>query len=95
MFYLSEAPSPPLTLFSPPLTHCTYVYTVYTILLHTGKGGGRVEIIREVRGTMLHKAGRKYEHDSLYLQSINSVKHKGDIGVWCFRIHNMQYWYEK
>ncbi len=55
-----------------PLTHCILVYG---ILVHTGKGGGGGELTREkVRGTMLHKAGRKYQHNWLHLQSINSIK---------------------
>ncbi len=28
----------------------------------------------KVRAAMLHKASRKYQHDWLYLQSINSIK---------------------
>ncbi len=31
---------------------------------------------QKVRGTIVHKAGRKYQHDWLYLQSINSTKHQ-------------------
>jgi hypothetical protein len=46
---------------------------VYSILIHTGKGGGG-ELTR-VKITALRKAGRKYQHDRLYLQSINSIKH--------------------
>jgi hypothetical protein len=54
VFYLSEAP------FTPPLTHCVYVYTVYLFT----QGGGGVELTREkVRGAIVHKAGRKYQHD--------------------------------
>ncbi len=39
VFYLSEAHSPPMTLYSPPfpLTHCI---RVYSFLIQTGKGGG-------------------------------------------------------
>jgi hypothetical protein len=37
VFYLSEAPSPPITPYSVPLTHCV---RVYSILIHTGSGGG-------------------------------------------------------
>ncbi len=37
VFYLSEAPSPPMTPYPPPL-HT--VYTVYLFSIHTGKGGG-------------------------------------------------------
>jgi hypothetical protein len=53
VFYLSEAPSPPVTPHT-PLTHCIRVYR----MLHTGMG--RVELTREkVRGAIVHKAGRK------------------------------------
>jgi hypothetical protein len=44
---------------------------VYSILL-LGKGGGGRELTREkVRGAIVHKAGRKYQNDRLYLQSLN------------------------
>jgi hypothetical protein len=58
----SEAPSPPMTI-SPPL-HNVYS-TLYIILIHSGKGGGGGgELTREkVRGALLHKAGREYQHD--------------------------------
>jgi hypothetical protein len=44
VFKMSEAPSPPMTPYSPPYTlysirvyvHCT----VYSKLIHTGRGGG-------------------------------------------------------
>jgi hypothetical protein len=37
-FYLSEAPSPPMTPYPPPpVTHCMRVYSVR---IHTGKGEG-------------------------------------------------------
>ncbi len=52
----------------PPLTHwrCTYSHT---------DGGG--ELTREkVRGAIVHKAGQKYQHDWLYLQSISSIEHQ-------------------
>jgi hypothetical protein len=59
--YLSEAYSLPMTPYSPPET--LYTVRVYSILIHNGKrGGGGVELTRE-RGAMLHKAGRKYQHD--------------------------------
>jgi hypothetical protein len=56
----------------PPLTHCILVY------IHTGKGGGgggRGEQERWLGGQQFTKLGRKYQHDWLYLQSINSDKH--------------------
>jgi hypothetical protein len=34
------------------------------------EGGRGRELTREVRGAIVHKAGRKYQHDRLYLQSI-------------------------
>jgi hypothetical protein len=41
------------------------------------EGGRRGELTKEkVRGAIVHKAGRKYQHDCLYLQSINSIKHQ-------------------
>jgi hypothetical protein len=74
VFYPSEAPFPPkMTPYPRPFTHCI---RVYSILIHTGKGGGE-ELTREkVRGAIVHKASRKYQHDYLYLQSINSIKHQ-------------------
>jgi hypothetical protein len=60
--YLSEAQNP-----IPPLLPYT--------LIHTGKSGGvRVEPERKVEGQQFTKLGRKYHHDLLYLQSINSDK---------------------
>ncbi len=78
VFYLSEASSASMTPYSPPLTHCI---RVYSILIHTGtgKGGGVGELTRsrkKVRGAIVHKAGRKYQHDGLYLQSIKVYRHK-------------------
>jgi hypothetical protein len=56
MFYLSEAPSP---------------YTLYTCIQYSyshKEGGTWEELTREkVRGAIVHKAGRKYQHDWLYL----------------------------
>ncbi len=58
MFYLSKAPSPPMTPYFPPYTlYSVYVYTVY--LFTQGRGEG-VELTREkVRGAIVHKAGSK------------------------------------
>jgi hypothetical protein len=51
VFYLYEAPSPPVTPYSSPLTHCI---RVYSILIPTGRGG---ELTREkVREALVHKA---------------------------------------
>ncbi len=65
-------PEPP-----PPPTHCILVLFLYTVYLFTQ---GREEVLRigsvepERRSTAVHKLGRKYQHDRLYLQSINSDK---------------------
>jgi hypothetical protein len=40
-----------------------------------GGGGGRWPS-EKVRGAIIHKRGRKYQHDWLYLQSINSFIHQ-------------------
>ncbi len=42
--------------------------------MHTGKGGGGEVTSEKVREALVHKKGRKYQHDRLYLQSINSIK---------------------
>jgi hypothetical protein len=55
----------------PPL-HNVYVYTVYLFL--QGRGG-RVEPERRFEGQQFTKMGRKYHHDWMCLQSINSDKH--------------------
>jgi hypothetical protein len=46
-----------------------------SILREMDRGGGRGGQ-REGRGATVHKRGRKYQHDRLYLQSINSIKHQ-------------------
>jgi hypothetical protein len=53
-----------------------YTRIQYSILIHTGKGEGRELTSEKVRGAIVHKAGQKYQHDSLSLQSINSIKHQ-------------------
>jgi hypothetical protein len=56
------APTPLRTPYSPLLSslHTVYVYTIY--LFTQGRGGG--ELTREkVRGAIVHKASRKYQHD--------------------------------
>ncbi len=78
LVYLSEAPSPPMTPYpSPPYTLYTCIQYTYS---HKEKGGGvgGGELTREkVRGAIVHKAGRKYQHDWLNLRSkINSIKHQ-------------------
>ncbi len=57
----------------PPPLHIVYVYTVYTTYSH--REGGRIEPERRLEGHQFTKLGRKYQHDWLYLQSINSDKH--------------------
>jgi hypothetical protein len=53
VFYLSEAPFPPMTPCSPSPLHTVYVYTIY--LFTQGRGGGR-ELTREkVRGATIYK----------------------------------------
>ncbi len=50
----------PRTPPQPPYT----LYTCMLILIHTGRGGGRVEPERRLEFT---KLGRKYQHERLYL----------------------------
>jgi hypothetical protein len=57
---------------NPTATHCLYLLYVY-IGKSGGRGGGGQ---REGRGATVHMRGRKYQHDWLYLQSINSIKHQ-------------------
>ncbi len=48
---------------------------MHHVLIHTGKGWMGGERTREkVRGATVHKLGRKYQHDWMHLQSINSDK---------------------
>ena len=68
--YLSEAQNP---IYPPPLSHGI---RVYSILIHTRNGGGEESWTREnLEGQQCTKLARKYQHDWLYLQSINSDKH--------------------
>ncbi len=72
MFYLSEAPSL-LWPHTPPSPYTLYTCVQYS---YTHMEGG--ELTREkARGTaIVHGAGRKFQHDFLYLQSINSIKYQ-------------------
>jgi hypothetical protein len=56
--YLSAAQNPIPT---PPYT--LYCICVYSILIHTGKGGGVVDSKRRLEGQEFTKLGRKYQHD--------------------------------
>ncbi len=47
-----------------------------TKLTCKGRYGGGVAKQKEGHRDNVHKAGRKYQHDWLYLQSLNSIKHK-------------------
>ncbi len=69
MELLSEAQNPiPL----PPFPHCSIQYA-YS---HREEGdAGRAETERRLEGQQFTKLGRKYQHDWLNLQSINSDKH--------------------
>ncbi len=69
--------SPPTT--PPPVTHCIITYPCTYSHRERGGGSGR-STSEKVRGAQVHKRGRKYQHDLLYHQSINSIKYnKGDI----------------
>ncbi len=72
-------PSPPF------VTH--YMNTYGTpVLIHTGKGGRSGRWTSEKgRGVLVHKRGRKYQHDWLYLQSIKLylTPVKTTIRIWC------------
>jgi hypothetical protein len=76
--YLSEAqnPIPP----PPPYTLFMWLYTVY--LFTQGRGGRRVEPERRGERQQFAELGRKYQHDWLYLQSINSYKHLPLKSLW-------------
>ncbi len=57
------------------MPNVTVLYACIQYAYSQGKGRG--ELTREkVRGAIVHKAGRKYQHDWLYLQSLNSIKHQ-------------------
>jgi hypothetical protein len=71
VFCLSKAPSPPMTPYPPFLTHCI---RVNSILIHTREGVEGQLTREKVRWATVHKAGRKYQHDRMYLESINSIK---------------------
>ena len=65
--YLSEAQNP-----IPSPLDTLYTCTIQSTNSHREGGGGRVEPERRIEGQHLTKLGRKYQHDILYLQSVNS-----------------------
>jgi hypothetical protein len=63
----------------------------------------------KVRGALVHKRGRIYQHDWLYLQSVNSIKTpvKTTFRVWCLyrylvpdanlllgTVHGLAFWFD-
>ncbi len=61
VFICLRPPPPRQPHTSPPLTHCI---RVYSILIHTGKGGrGESQPERRLEGQQFTKLGRKYQHD--------------------------------
>jgi hypothetical protein len=58
-FYLSEAPPPYVTILHTPLTH---LYTCMQYTYSHREGGGKLTRDK-VRGAIVHKACRKYQHD--------------------------------
>jgi hypothetical protein len=65
----------PRTPYLPPYILYTCIQLQYTYLHREGGKDGRVEPERRLEGKQVTKLGRKYQHDGLYLQSINSDKH--------------------
>jgi hypothetical protein len=81
-----------MTPYSLPLTHCIRVVYTTLYLFTQGRGGG--ELTREkVRGAILHKAGRKYQHGCISsLQTIlnNSKGRHLGFGVFCsYLVHGV------
>ncbi len=69
--YLSGAQNP---IRLHPLHNVLYT-CIQSTNIHTGQWGGGVEPERKLEGQKSTKLGRKYQHDRLCLQSINSDKH--------------------
>jgi hypothetical protein len=63
--FICLRPPPHLWPNSPPP-----LYTLFTCIQY------RATIREKVRGAIVHKDGRKYQYDWIYLQSINSNKHQ-------------------
>ncbi len=55
----------------PPSRNIPYCIINTPVLNHTGWGEGWTS--EKIRGALVHKRGQKYQHDWLYLQSINSI----------------------
>jgi hypothetical protein len=53
-----------------PVTHCI---NAYPCTIHRGGGG---QPVRRLEGRYSSQEGSKYQHDWLYLHSINSIKHQ-------------------
>ncbi len=61
---------------SPPIPlHTVWIHHTCTCISSHRAGGGRWTRDK-IRRSQVHKRGRKYQHDWLYLQSINSIKHQ-------------------
>ncbi len=58
-----------------PILHILHTVYVYTVYLSHKEGGGRFEPEKRLEEQQFTKLGRKYQHDWLYLQSINSDKY--------------------
>ncbi len=61
-----------------PSPHMNKYPRKYSHPVKGGGGGGGVDCrwtSEKVRGALVPKRGRKYQHDWLYLQSINSIRH--------------------
>ncbi len=79
VFYLSEAPSPPMTPYPPPPVSTVCVHSIHILIFlysHREGGEGGELTIEKIRGAIVDKANQKYQHDWLYLRSINSIKHQ-------------------
>ncbi len=60
----------------PPSAYTMFTYIQYTYSHREGgEGGELIETDRRGEGQQFTKLGRKYQHDWLHLQSINSYKH--------------------
>ncbi len=58
----------------PPSPYPLYIKCLLIQYSHR-EGGGELNKREEERGKQFTKLGQKYQHDGLYLQSINSYKH--------------------